>query len=161
MPDKSTDAWEIERKFLVTAALPDLDAYPRAAIAQGYLALAEDTTEVRIRQRGDHFFQTIKRGEGLQRIEVEIALTRAQFEALWPLTEGRRVEKVRYAIPHDGHTIELDVYQGALAGLTTAEVEFSSQEASAAFEPPSWLGTEVTEDARFKNKHLAVFGRPH
>ena len=87
-------------------------------------------------------------------------LTRAQFEALWPMTEGRRVEKIRYDITHEDHVIELDVYSGALSGLLTAEVEFPSLEASAAFHPPPWLGQEITEDKRYKNKNLALDGLP-
>ena len=162
MPDRetATSAWEIERKFLIAEAPPGLDRYPAQAIRQGYLALAADGAEVRLRHKADRFFQTIKQGEGLRRAEVEIELSRPQFEMLWPLTEGRRVEKVRYAIAYEGRTLELDVYQGALAGLMTAEVEFPSLEASATFEPPAWLGVEITEDARYKNKNLAVFGMP-
>ena len=151
---------EIERKFLVTETPPGLDRYPHEAIRQGYLALDPDGTEVRIRQKGDRFFQTIKRGGGLQRTEVEALLTRAQFEAFWPMTEGRRVEKVRYEIAYQDRVIELDVYGGALSGLLTAEVEFPSIEASAAFQPPPWLNHEITEDKRYKNRNLAVNGIP-
>ncbi len=151
---------EIERKFLVAEAPPGLGRYPHAAIRQGYLALDPDGTEVRIRQKGERFFQTIKRGAGLQRIEVEVLLTRAQFETLWPMTEGRRVEKVRYDIAYQDRVIELDVYGGALAGLLTAEVEFPSLEASTDFHPPPWLNQEITEDKRYKNKSLAVNGTP-
>ena len=162
MTEKQTapPSLEIELKFLVFEAPPGLGRYPHAAIRQGYLALDPDGTEVRIRQKGERFFQTIKRGAGLQRIEVEILLTRAQFEALWPMTEGRRVEKIRYDIAYEGHVIELDVYDGALSGLLTAEVEFPSLEASAAFHPPPWLNQDVTEDKRYKNKRLAVNGMP-
>ena len=162
MPDKETPApaWEIERKFLVAEAPPDLDRYPHAALRQGYLALTEEGTEVRLRHKADRFFLTVKQGSGLQRAEAEIELARPQFDALWPMTAGRRVEKVRYAIAYEGRTIELDVYQGALTGLLTAEVEFPSVETSAAFQPPPWLGVEITEDARYKNKNLAVYGTP-
>ena len=152
---------EIERKFIVTEPPPGLAGYSYEAIRQGYLALDPDGTEVRIREKGNRFFQTVKSSGNLQRREVEVPLTRAQFEALWPLTEGRRVEKTRYAIAFEGHVIELDVYDGALAGLLTAEVEFASLEASAVFQPPPWLGREVTEDKRYKNKNLAVSGVPH
>ena len=162
MSDSATlaSAWEIERKFLVAEAPPGLDGYPHEPIRQGYLALTDDGAEVRLRHKAGRFYQTIKQGEGLQRAEVEVELTHPQFDALWPLTEGRRVEKVRYVIAYEGRTIELDVYQGALVGLMTAEVEFPSLETSAAFEPPAWLGVEVTEEARYKNKNLAVFGMP-
>ncbi len=162
MTEKQTapSSLEIERKFLVAEAPSGLGRYPRAAIRQGYLALDPDGTEVRIRQKGERFFQTIKRGAGLQRIEVEVLLTRVQFEALWPMTEGRRVDKVRYDIAYQDRVIELDVYGGTLSGLLTAEVEFPSLEASTAFHPPPWLNREITEDKRYKNKSLAVNGTP-
>ena len=153
-------AVEIERKFIVTEVPPGLDGYPHEAIRQGYLALDPDSTEVRLRQKGDQFYQTVKRGGGLQRLEVEISLTRAQFDALWPMTDGKRVEKVRYDIVHEGHLIELDVYDEALSGLLTAEVEFPSVEASTVFHPPAWLGREITGEKGYKNKNLAVHGLP-
>jgi len=156
----STSSIEIERKFLVAEAPPHLERYPHEAIRQGYLAAAADGMEVRVRQKGARFFQTVKRGGGIQRDEVEVALTPAQFEALWPMTEGKRVEKVRYVIAYQGHVVELDVYSGALAGLLTAEVEFASLEAAAAFEPPAWMSHDITEDKRYKNKNLAVSGVP-
>ena len=79
----------------------------------------------------------------------------------WPLTEGRRLEKTRHVIPAGADlTIELDVYSGALTGLLVAEVEFGSEEAAGTFEPPAWFGTEVTDDARFKNQQLASVGAP-
>ena len=84
-----------------------------------------------------------------------------RFERLWPLTEGRRIEKTRYEIPaDDGLTIELDVYDGALAGLVVAEIEFDSEQAADAFSGPDWLGREVTEDSRYKNQRLACEGAP-
>ena len=57
-------------------------------------------------------------------------------------------------------TAEVDVYGDALAGLLTAEIEFGSTEASAAFAPPDWLGTEVTGDRRYANQSLALHGPP-
>lgn len=152
--------FEIERKFLVKKRPPNLDTYPHKEILQGYLAIAESGTEVRLRQKGCRFYQTVKIGAGLKRQEVEVAVTFEQFERLWPLTAGKRVEKVRYEIAHGSFTIELDVYRGALAGLLVAEVEFVSEAESQAFSPPKWFGEEVTEDKRYKNKNLAVHGMP-
>jgi adenylate cyclase len=43
-----------------------------------------------------------------------------------------------------------------LAPLTLVEVEFASLEAAGSFTAPDWFGTEVTADARFKNKALAM-----
>jgi adenylate cyclase len=116
---------------------------------------------VRVRRRGDQAYLTVKAGGGRVRVEEEIEIDGDRFERLWPLTEGRRIEKTRYEIDAgDGLVIELDVYTGALDGLVTAEVEFDSEEAADAFEPPDWLGEDVTEDLRYKNQRLAREGPP-
>ena len=151
---------EIERKFLVPQVPKNLDRYPHAVYLQGYIALGDDGTEVRLRRVGDTYFETVKTGDGLTRGEVEIPLSQRQFEALWDLTEGRRIEKARYRLDYGSVVIELDVYHGELKGLMTAEIEFDSVAASRSFEAPDWLGEEVTNDRRYKNKHLAAHGVP-
>ncbi len=152
---------EIERKFIIESLPQNLDKYPRHEILQGYLAIIEDGTEVRIRQKGQKHYLTVKSGGRLQRDEVEIELTHDQFTRLWPLTIGKRIEKVRYELEHAGNLIELDVYRSSLKGLVTAEVEFQSMEDSESFVPPEWFGREVTQDERYKNKSLAVSGLPN
>jgi adenylate cyclase len=151
---------EIERKFLVPSTPDGLGERSSKRISQGYLAIADGGEEVRLRRIGDGLRLTVKRGLGEVRTEEEIELEPDQFEALWPLTEARRVEKTRYLIPHGEQVIELDVYEGVLEGLVTAEVEFGSEEEGAAFEPPDWLGAEVTEDERYMNERLARDGLP-
>jgi CYTH domain-containing protein len=153
---------EIERKFLITEPLPfELDDYSSEPISQGYIAIADDGTEVRVRSRGDARFLTIKSGPSRSRTEEEFEIDSRRFDALWPLTKGRRIEKRRYKMPtDDGLTIELDVYAGELAGLATAEVEFDSEDEAERFDPPAWMGTEVTGDKRYSNQSLATRGRP-
>lgn len=150
---------EVERKWLVTE-LPDLSGLKGKEVIQGYIAVTSDGTEVRVRQKGDKYFQTIKSDGGLVRGEIEIELTKEQYDDLWQATAGRRLEKTRYEIGLDGARIELDVYKGALTGLIVAEVEFPSVLDSKKFLPPTWLGEEVTEDKRYKNKNLALNGLP-
>jgi CYTH domain-containing protein len=149
---------EIERKFLVSA-MPG-DRGPGTVIAQGYLPLASDDTELRVRRKGDATVLTVKRGSGLDRGEEEVAISTEAFDALWPLTEGRRIEKRRYEIPHAGAIIELDEFGGELEGLLLGEVEFDAKEASERFGPPDWLGREVTDDPSYANRSLAERGRP-
>ena len=152
---------EIERKFLVAAPPGDLDRHPASAIEQGYLAIEPGGVEVRVRRRAGKAVLTAKAGTGRTRAEEEVAIDAGAFERLWPLTEGRRVEKVRHLIPaENGLTIELDVYGGDLAGLVVAEVEFPDEAAADAFVAPAWMGADVTDDERYKNHRLAVDGRP-
>ena len=89
-----------------------------------------------------------------------MAVNREQFNTLWPLTRDRRIEKIRYSIPYQDNIIELDVFQGELEGLCLAEVEFESEESASIFQPPEWFGEDVTADERYKNKNLALYGRP-
>jgi CYTH domain-containing protein len=151
---------EVERKFLVGAAPDWLEGCESAPIQQGYVALDGDT-EVRVRRFGEERWLTVKHGGGLVRAEIEVELDADRFEQLWALTDGRRVSKRRYVVASEHRSFDVDVYEEDLAGLIVAEVEFDSVDLSAAFEPPPWLGDEVTDDDRYKNRRLAEHGRPH
>lgn len=155
----SVSTQEVERKWLVTE-LPDLNGLKGKEVVQGYIAVTSDGTEVRVRQKGDKYFQTIKSDGGLVRCEIEIELQKAQYDALWQVTAGRRLEKTRYEIVVDEAKIELDVYKGTLTGLIVAEVEFPSVRAAEKFSQPAWFGQEVTEDKRYRNRNLALNGLP-
>ncbi len=153
-------ATEIERKFLIKAPPEWIDRYPEVQINQGYLAVT-DEVEVRLRQAGTATLLTVKGGIGDVRQEAEIELDSEVFEALWPLTEGRRLVKVRRRVPlEDGLTAEVDFFQGALGGLIVAEVEFDSEAAEQDFDPPTWLGEELTGDQRYANQSLATQASP-
>jgi adenylate cyclase len=161
MADTSPSGVEIERKFVVDKLPEGLDEHPAERIEQGYLAIAPDGVEVRVRRRDGRATLTVKSGPGHVRTEEELAIDERRFESLWPLTDGRRVTKTRHEIPLEAElTAELDVYDGAHKGLMTAEIEFGSVESSEQFSPPPWLGQEVTGDARYANQTLALEGRP-
>lgn len=152
---------EIERKFLLIERPEELKQCTPEHIAQGYLALDPEGAEVRLRRRGYHTLLTIKQGRGLARAEEEFLIDGPRFERLWAGTSGRRVEKARYRLPLAGDLVaEIDIYEGSLAGLMVAEVEFPSVEAAEAFEPPLWLRVDVTDDPRYGNARLALDGIP-
>jgi len=147
---------ERERKFLVDE-LPALDG-DGDRIRQGYFAI-DGHVAVRVRERsGSASTMTVKAGSGATRTELEWELVPEVFAALWPLAEGRCLDKTRYEVRVDGGIAEVDVFGGALDGLCLVEVEFDSEEEMAAFVPPAWFGDEVTDDDRFTNAHLAVHG---
>ena len=138
---------EIERKFLVQACPDDLARRPSVFLRQGYLA-AGPGGEVRLRDSGRVCVLTVTGGVGLARAEHEVAISRTQFDELWPATEGRRIE------------YHLDLYAGGLAGLMTVEVEFRTIDDALAFDRPPWFGCEVTKDERYRNSVLALRGSP-
>lgn len=151
---------EVERKFLVARLPGDLEYFRYKTIRQGYMVIGADGSEARVRDKSGSYTLTVKSKGDLSRGEWETPITEEQFTILWGSTAGKRVEKIRYAIPYNGHTIELDIYEGALNGLMSAEVEFESETAARAFEVPDWFADDVTANSEFKNQNLALRGLP-
>ena len=146
---------EIERKFLIEKAkLPEnLEEFARHEIEQGYLC-----TEpvVRIRREDESYYLTYKSRGLLAREEYNLPLNREAYLHLKPKADGIVIVKTRYRIPErDGLTIELDVFHGDYEGLLLAEVEFPSEEAANAYEPPAWFGEDVTYSSRYHNSTLS------
>jgi CYTH domain-containing protein len=146
---------EIERKFLVRRLPENLEDYPSSEILQGYLVSTDEGLQVRLRQKRDQYSLTYKRGLGNVREEREVSLSAAQFSTLWPATEGKRLTKTRYEIPLGDRVIEIDLYSGKHEGLVVAEVEFDDEESALNFQPPDWIGDDVTGDPRYSNQLLA------
>lgn len=168
--EKSRSPTEIELKYLVDIdELPtdiDWETVPHKRIRQGYVAVASDGSETRVRSTNNEKFDlTIKSPGTISRDEQSLTITRDVFLSLWMQCVGRQVEKTRYYVPHGDVTVELDVYAGDLAGLVTAEIEFDGRPAEAmlranTFTPPTWFGENVSEDLRYKNNMLAQHGIP-
>jgi adenylate cyclase len=151
---------ERERKFLVARLPRRLKQCAHRYIRQGYLAIESEAefAEVRLRRTAKCNTLTVKQGRGSVRLEVEMRVPAKHARKLWRLTRARRIEKVRYEVPHDGLTIEVDVYRGNAQGLVVAEVEFDSESAARRFDPPSWFGKEVTGRKKFSNSWIATRG---
>ena len=114
-----------------------------------------DGRQLRLRRTPKGCALTFKTAEGVVREEREIKLDADQFETLWPATAGKRLTKVRYVLPWNDHTIEIDVYGGINQGIVVAEVEFKDENQCEQFQPPDWFGEEVTNDPRYSNVVLA------
>jgi len=49
----------------------------------------------------------------------------------------------------------VDVFHGTNKGLIMAEVEFSTSKLLKSYEPPNWVGIEITDDAAFSGGKLS------
>lgn len=143
---------EIERKFLVHPdKLPKLtNGY---TIKQGYIP-THDFTTVRIRIQDKEAFLTIKgKSQGASRLEFEYPIPLADAKIMLEnLCSTSYVDKTRYLIDHQGHTWEVDVFEGLNKGLILAEIELSSEDE--VFVLPDWVSEEVTHDVRYFNSQL-------
>lgn len=148
-------AKEIERKFIVTDTSYQSMAVSALKISQGYISLRPEGT-VRVRIKGDRGYLTVKGmttgGTTRDEWEYQIPAEDAR-QMLERVTEGVVIEKTRYEVPFGGHVWEVDCFEGALSGLTVAEVELS--EASERVELPPFVGEEVTGNPRYYNSSLA------
>lgn len=146
---------EIERKFLVLSDAFKAEAVNKQQIAQGYLSSHPERT-VRIRVKGESGFLTVKgksNEKGTTRLEWETELSLAEARPLLAICEEGIIDKIRYEIPAGKHIFEVDEFFGDNQGLIMAEIELSAEDEP--FVKPSWLGKEVTQDARYYNAYLA------
>ena len=181
-PLSATGGREIERVWVLRAmpAIPTDESVEVWEIEQGYLA-PEASTEAELARLGfpegrlrrvvepsgaERFFHTVKRGAGVVREETEREITRAEFEATWPHTRGRRLAKTRHRVREGGLVWEVDRFRDLRVGdapLVMVEVELS--DAAERFEMPSWIAPlvvrEVSEDPRYRNSALAMRGVPN
>ncbi|MBD2845062.1 CYTH domain-containing protein [Paenibacillus sp. IB182496] len=155
---------EIERKFLLSGELSALLSDPRLVVRrreridQTYLAI-DETQELRVRRLTDPasgenaYTHTFKNGNGLVREEIEYAISGELYIQLTeacgavPLTKERITATWDALLP-----VEIDRYE--TLGLTVAEVEFASVAEAEAFEPPAWMGEDITHDRRYSNKKI-------
>lgn len=144
-------ASEIERKFLVTGAAwrqPDAQR-----LTQGYLNRDKQRT-VRVRLAGERAWLTVKGvSVGATRAEFEYEIPAADAVQLLALCDGPLIDKFRHVVRHEGLVWEVDEFLGDNLGLVVAEVELSHEDQAIA--KPSWVGEEVTHDARYFNSSLA------
>lgn len=148
---------EIERKYLLRALPAAVRDARHVEVDQGYLP-GEKIRERLRHYRGDgeeRWVRSLKAGRGVARIEVEEEVTRELFDAMWPLTAGRRVRKRRHYVPEGSLTWEIDEFLDR--ELVLAELELPSE--SHEVRLPDWLEPyvvrEVTDDPAYLNSTLA------
>lgn len=155
---------EYERRWLVRLSdVPaEVLAAPKEHITQGYLSPPGASPIFRVRllrtdlsappRRG---VQTVKSprtdGDGCFEVEFDIPVHKAQ--ELMAIRLGG-LEKIRYTAAFEhGLSIELDVFEGVLAGIAIAEIELPWLEYPVSV--PSWFGPEITGLGTLSNMGLA------
>lgn len=88
--------------------------------------------------------------DGVQGTITTMYLDEDEYER-FAVLPGRRLTKTRFSFPPMG----CDVFEGSIAGLMIAEVEFPDDESMASFASPPWCGREITHDERYQGGRLA------
>ena len=155
---------ETERKFLIR--MPDISTLTAQKglrikdIEQIYLN-SEDGKNARLRKVTESgeikYIKTVKeRISVLSAYENEYEIDGDTFEAELKNrdTTKNTIVKTRYCFPFDSHIIEIDVYP-FWSDRAILEVELESE--NERFSLPDFIDVvrEVSDDARYKNTHLA------
>ncbi len=138
---------EIERKFLLEE-FPDLPLVEESEMCQGYLC-TEPTVRIRSRKNASGTsYELCFKGKGtLVRQEIELPITEEVFCELEELVGKPLIRKVyrAYRLP-GGEKLECSlVDQGSPWEFRYAEVEFATVEEAQRFQPPDFLGEDITE----------------
>ncbi|HEU0196342.1 MAG TPA: CYTH domain-containing protein [Nevskiaceae bacterium] len=148
-------AIEIERKFLLLSDAWRAEVGRSRHMDQAYLDVPGGRASIRVRIAGAEARFNIKAAVvGAARAEYDWPVSLADArEILETLCVGR-LEKTRHYVERGAHTWEIDEFSAANAGLVMAEIELKAVDE--AFDRPTWLGHEVTDDARYYNHALAL-----
>lgn len=153
---------EIEKKYLINHIPEDIDAYPHYEITQGYVN-TQPVIRIRSKQYPDGepaYVLTVKGNGMLSRQEFELDITKDEFDTLAKKVDGNIISKTRYNIPlSDGLKLELDIFSGLFDGLVMGEIEFPDEAAAQKYNPPAYIGREVTFDKRFHNSNMSLMSR--
>lgn len=145
---------EIERKYLIKNLPENYLDYPCRHIEQAYL---NTDPVIRIRKDNEKYELTYKSKGLMAREEYTLPLDENSYQHLLSKIDGRLIRKTRYMIPlRDSLTIELDIFEGDLAPLLLAEVEFPDEASALSFTPPEWFGTDVTFSSEYHNSTLSL-----
>ena len=151
---------EIERKYTLKELPANLDSYPCHLIEQAYL---NTKPVVRIRKEDDDYYLTYKGSGMMAREEYNLPLNEESYYHLREKADGIVITKKRYVLPltdfqldnQDNTFIELDIFEGKLAPLIIAEIEFPTEEMANSFIPPEIFAEDVTFDPKYHNSNLS------
>jgi CHAD domain-containing protein/CYTH domain-containing protein len=148
---------EIERRFLLRRVPATARAFARAEIEQGWLPglrLVERVTNLGVDEQSPSL-RTARPATGTVPAEPEGEVETALFDAIWPLTDGRRIRKRRHVVPDYGLQWEIDEYLDRDLVL----LEVAPESDAGGFALPDWLESyvvrEVTGEHDFTARALA------
>lgn len=146
------------RRFLIASSLARLIRKERSGdrVTEGYFPNQSDrSTHVLVTRDKGSLILTMT-GPGGIPVEERTEVPRAHAAALLDVA-AKRLDYVRSQLTVGGHEICLDRYVTP-GPLDLLSVEFATAEEAAAFYPLLWFGPEVTDDAAYQSRALALEG---
>lgn len=150
---------EIDRKFLIEK-MPFL-FWRRPVLYERYFLQHGDLVEERIQKYGNIYEYELKTAITPQEWSREKRfITKEEFNVLKGRA-GKAILREHYLLTKKSPRISINKYKGDYRGLTFAEVEFDTKEERDSFDPPDWMGTEITTCPLGRDSWLLDMDREH
>lgn len=160
---------EIERKYLLKSSniieilKKDGINFNQESIVQFYTSISEHS-ETRLRKSDNKFTIATKRGIGMVREEKEESINKKLFNLAKKNILGEQITKSRYSFKFQNFPANIDIYEDNLLGLFILEIEFNDEDIAIRHKLPQIFEDEiikeVTDDKKYKNKYLSLYGNP-
>jgi CHAD domain-containing protein/CYTH domain-containing protein len=149
---------EHERRFLLAALPPKVADDHGVEIVLGWLPGSGVRERVR-RVRGpdgERYWRALDRGSGAVRFGTEEETTRHVFDALWPLTDDRRIAKRRHSVHEGSRVWEIDAFVDRDLVVAGVALPVGARDVSL----PDWLRPfvlrDVTDDPAYLDENLSA-----
>lgn len=153
---------EYERKFVVgNYSIPKQTPLSEIEITQNYLVAYENSTEERIRKRGQNqnytYYHTKKIKNGKARTEIERQISPEEYLNLLAQRDPEisEIKKLRKCFVYKSQYFELDIFENLKTDLVILEIELENENSK--YEIPDYvqIKEEVTNNDKYKNKEIA------
>ncbi|WP_052955026.1 hypothetical protein [Microvirga vignae] len=148
------------RRFLIASSLARLarKELGGSRVTEGYFPTRPDRSS-HVQIEGEKGLLVLSTNvSGASPAEERTEVPQAHAAALMDLVAGK-TEYIRSKLPVAGRDIVLDHF-GAPGLVDVISVEFQEETESSAFIPLPWFGPEVTADAGYQNRSMALQGFP-
>lgn len=147
---------EIEVTYLLDFLPQDLNKCPHDDILDIYLTNSE--SQIRLREKNNEYHLTkktkVNNNDASVQHEQTISLTEEEFNLFRSLS-GKELSKTRYYYEYEGLKMEIDLFNGKLAGLALAECEFPTEREKNTFIKPDFCLIDVTQQEYISGANLA------
>lgn len=147
---------ERERVYLVKYLPDNINQFKPIEIQVGDFFDSNAIDALKIRQKGNEYHLIKKEANSVQeRIEHVIHIKEGEFKVLiGAMIQSHK--KIRYLLPLNNLTCELDIYKDKLSGYARVEVEFDNDEEMHNFIPPEWFAEEITDINHEIHENLGI-----
>jgi CHAD domain-containing protein len=146
-----------ERRYLLTGVPPELQATTPVETHEGWLpgTALEERLRAECGPDGERYYRCVTVGSGAERTEVAEDTTKDLFEALWPLTGGKRITVRRYPVTDGSLVWEVDAFPERDLVLARVAVPLPRKRVVLPALIRPFLVRDVTEEPEYSGVNLA------